>query len=119
MKETMDTSGVLKWMFFPILALTAGANDCTSSTSLSPSVTIEAETELTTSFVDATIVAKKRRKVRVKSRRVERNDEELSQIINEIAQGSKPEGIHTEDVDLQSLLHESSGRTINPMAKWL
>ena len=44
----MDTSGVLKWMFVPILALTAGANDCTSSTSLSPSVTIEAETELTT-----------------------------------------------------------------------
>lgn len=115
----MDTSGVLKWMFFPMLMLAAGGNDCTSSTSLSPSVTIEAETELTTSLVDATIVAKKRRKVRVKSRRVERNDEELSQIIDEIAQDSKPTGIHTEDVDLQSLLHESSGRTINPMTKWL
>lgn len=115
----MDTSGVLKWMFVPILALTAGANDCTSSTSLSPSVTIEAETELTTSFVDANIVAKKRRKVRVKSSRVEHSDAELSQIIDEIAQGSKPAGIHTEDVDLQSLLHESSGRTINPMEKWL
>lgn len=114
----METSGVLKWMFFPMLVLTAGANDYTSSTSLSPSVTVEVKTELPTSLMNAA-VSKKRRKVRVRSRRVERSDAELSQIIESLAQGSKPAGIHTEDVDLQSLLHESSGRTINPMDKWL
>lgn len=114
----MDKSGVITWIFTSFLIAMPGAVATQSATALSTSVTTDAQTELAKHVMSNKLNVSKKRKIKIKSRRIEHNDDELSQILNETTEvlaGS----IHTEEVDLHSLLHATSGHTIKPMEKWL
>lgn len=114
----MEKAYVKTWIFMSLLIAIPGMVEAQSPTGLSASVTTVAQTELTASDLKSIATQNKRRKKRVKSRRIEHSDAELSQILNEtteILAGS----IQTKDVDLRSLLHATSGHTIKPMEKWL
>ena len=115
----MEKSGVITWIFTSFLIAMPGAVVTQSATALSTSVTTDAQTELAPNVIGGKLnVSKKRRKVKVKSQRIERSDAELSQILNETTEVLAGT-IHTEDVDLHSLLHATSGHTVKPMEKWL
>ncbi len=114
----MEKKNVKTWIFMSLLIAIPGVVEAQSPTGLSASVTTVAQTQLTASDLKDIATQNKRRKKRVKSRRIEHSDAELSQILNETTEvlaGS----IQTEDVDLRSLLHATSGHTIKPMEKWL
>lgn len=114
----MDKSSVITWIFASFVIATPDMFEVQSPMALSASITTGALTELATPENKADNEFKMRRKARVKSRRIEHNDAELAQILNETAEALSA-SIHTEDVDLRSLLHATSGHTIKPMEKWL
>lgn len=114
----MEKTDVKKWIFLSLLVTMPGMLETQSPTGLSASVITMAQTEFST--YDLINIAKhnKKRKIRVKSRRIEHSDAELAQLLNETTE-SQSQSIRTEDVDLRSLLHATSGHTIKPMEKWL
>lgn len=114
----MGKSAVISWIFTSFIIATPGVIEAQSPTALSASVTTDALTELATQAIKGNADSKKRRKVKIKSRHIEHSDAELSQILNETTE-ELAGSIHTEEVDLHSLLHETSGHTIKPMEKWL
>lgn len=113
----MEKTAVKTWVFTSLLISMPGMLETQSPTNLSASVTTMAQTELSTSELLSIAKSNKKRKIRVKSRRIEHNDAELVQLLNETTE-SQSQTIRTEDVDLRSLLHATSGHTIKPMERW-
>lgn len=114
----MEKTDVKKWIFLSLLVTMPGMLETQSPTGLSASVTTMAQTEFSTSDLINIAKHNKKRKIRVKSRRIEHSDAELSQILNETTEALSA-SIRTEDVDLRSLLHATSGHAIKPLEKWL
>lgn len=113
----MEKSSIISWIFASVLYTVPAAIVGQSPTALSSSVTTDAVTELNASILNKEKNRAKRRKIRIKSRRIEQSDAALAKMPSVIQQNASI--INTPDVDLHALLHATSGRTIKSMKKWL
>jgi hypothetical protein len=114
----MEKTAVKTWVFTSLLITMPGMFETQSPTNLSASVTTMAQTELSTSELINISKRNTKRKIKVRSRRIEHNDAVLAQLLNETIE-SQSQTIRTENIDLRSLLRATSGHTIKPMEKWL
>ena len=114
----MEKTAVKTWVFTSLLITMPGMFETQSPTNLSASVTTMAQTELSTSELINISKRNTKRKIKVRSRRIEHNDAVLAQLLNETIE-SQSQTIRTENIDLRSLLRATYGHTIKPMEKWL